>query len=117
MVLCTLVIAITPSHSGSGPGHQFVTPSAADPRCSQPGSHRQRLAGIERKPLLNVAAQNHVDDVIANGNWGHYGSDGSNVRQRAARVGYSTSSVSENWVAVSDPGQAIGWWMNDWITA
>jgi LysM repeat protein len=30
-------------------------------------------------------------------------------------VGYPSSAVSENWVAVSDPSQAIGWWMNDWI--
>jgi LysM repeat protein len=73
------------------------------------------LPPLAVSPLLNLAAQRHVDDVVANGNWGHYGSDGSNVRLRAARVGYPTSSVSENWVAVSDPGKAIGWWMNDWI--
>ena len=64
---------------------------------------------------LTVAAQRHVDDVIANGNWGHYGSDGSNVQLRVARAGYGTSAVSENWVAVSSPEQAIVWWMNDWI--
>jgi len=64
---------------------------------------------------LTLAAQRHVDDIIANGNWGHYGSDGSNVRTRAARVGYGSSSVSENWVAVCSPERAIVWWMNDWI--
>lgn len=64
---------------------------------------------------LTLAAQRHVDDVIANGNWGHYGSDGSNVQLRVARAGYGTSAVSENWVAVSSPEQAIVWWMNDWI--
>lgn len=64
---------------------------------------------------LTLAAQRHVDDIIANGNWGHYGSDGSNVRMRAARAGYSSSSVSENWVAVASPERAIVWWMNDWI--
>ncbi|MFN3333115.1 MAG: CAP domain-containing protein, partial [Caldilinea sp.] len=64
---------------------------------------------------LTLAAQRHVDDIIANGNWGHYGSDGSNVRTRAARAGYGSSSVSENWVAVASPERAIVWWMNDWI--
>lgn len=64
---------------------------------------------------LTLAAQRHVDDVIANGNWGHYGSDGSNVQMRVARAGYGASTVSENWVAVSRPEQAIVWWMNDWI--
>jgi LysM repeat protein/uncharacterized protein YkwD len=73
------------------------------------------LAPLAVSPLLNLAAQRHVDDVIANGNWGHYGSDGSNVQMRVARVGYSTHWVSENWVAVAEPGGAIVWWMNDWI--
>jgi len=73
------------------------------------------LPPLVLSPALTLAAQRHVDDVIAYGNWGHYGSDGSNVQMRVARVGYSTSSVSENWVAVADPNQAIVWWMNDWI--
>jgi LysM repeat protein/uncharacterized protein YkwD len=73
------------------------------------------LSPLRLDPLLTLAAQRHVDDIIANGNWGHYGSDGSNVRTRAARVGYGSSSVSENWVAVRSPERAIVWWMNDWI--
>ena len=115
VVLCTLVIAITPSHPAAAqdislsPQAQQILDAVNQARIDN------GLPALNASPLLNLAAQNHVDDVIANGNWGHYGSDGSNVRQRAARVGYSTSSVSENWVAVSDPGQAIGWWMNDWI--
>jgi LysM repeat protein len=73
------------------------------------------LPPLAANDALMQAAQRHVDDVIANGNWGHYGSDGSNVQMRVARVGYGSSSVSENWVAVSSPDQAIVWWMNDWI--
>ena len=73
------------------------------------------LAPLALSPLLTQAAQFHVDDVVANGNWGHYGSDGSNVQMRVARVGYSSHWVSENWVAVADPSGAIVWWMNDWI--
>lgn len=64
---------------------------------------------------LTEAAQRHVDDIIASGRWGHYGSDGSNIYQRAARVGYPSGAVSENWVAVGAPERAIVWWMNDWI--
>ena len=114
-VLCTLFIAIAPSHraeaqdAGLSPQAQQILDAVNQARIDN------GLPALNPSPLLNLAAQNHVDDVVANGNWGHYGSDGSNVRQRAARVGYSTSSVSENWVAVSDPGQAIGWGVNDWI--
>jgi uncharacterized protein YkwD/LysM repeat protein len=64
---------------------------------------------------LTDAAQRHVDDVIASGRWGHYGSDGSTIYQRAARAGYPSGAVSENWVAVGAPERAIVWWMNDWI--
>lgn len=73
------------------------------------------LPALALSPALTLAAQRHVDDIVANGNWGHYGSDGSNVRLRAARVGYPTGHVSENWVAVASPEKAIVWWMNDWI--
>ena len=114
-VLCTLFIAIIPSHPA---GAQDISlPPQAQQILDAVNQARidNGLPALNPSPMLNLAAQNHVDDVVANGNWGHYGSDGSNVRQRAARVGYPTSSVSENWVAVSDPGQAIGWWMNDWI--
>ncbi len=73
------------------------------------------LPALALNPALTLASQAHVDDVIANGNWGHYGSDGSNVQLRTARAGYGSSWVSENWVAVSTTDQAIVWWMNDWI--
>lgn len=43
------------------------------------------LPALALNPALTLASQAHVDDVIANGNWGHYGSDGSNVQLRTAR--------------------------------
>ncbi|MBK8050459.1 MAG: LysM peptidoglycan-binding domain-containing protein [Anaerolineales bacterium] len=73
------------------------------------------LPPLNLNAQLNAAAQNHVNDVVANGNWGHYGSDGSNVQMRTARSGYGSIHVSENWVATSTPEQAMNWWMNDWI--
>jgi LysM repeat protein len=115
VVLCTLSIALFPQQPAAAqdaslsPQAQQILDAVNQARLDN------GLPALTLSPLLTLAAQRHVDDVIANGNWGHYGSDGSNVRLRVARVGYSTSSVSENWVAVSDPGQAIGWWMNDWI--
>ncbi|MEZ4683824.1 MAG: CAP domain-containing protein [Caldilineaceae bacterium] len=66
--------------------------------------------------LLNLAAQNHVNDMITNYNYSHSGSDGSTVRQRVQRTGYAASTwVSENWVSVNDPSMAIQWWMNSYV--
>jgi LysM repeat protein len=73
------------------------------------------LAPLVVHPLLNLAAQNHVDDLIANGMYGHYGSDGSNVKSRVLRTGYPSGWVSENWVTSRSAGSAMDWWMNDWI--
>lgn len=67
-------------------------------------------------PLLNQAAQGHVDDMLSNYIYGHYGSDGSTVQVRVARTGYSdTPWVSENWVSSGSPAGAMRWWMNDYI--
>lgn len=63
-------------------------------------------------PLLNLAAQNHVNDMVANYNYSHYGTDGSNVKQRVQRTGYGGAWASENWVSTSSPELAIQWWMN-----
>ncbi|MCB0060776.1 MAG: LysM peptidoglycan-binding domain-containing protein [Caldilineaceae bacterium] len=74
------------------------------------------LPPLAVNPLLNQAAQNHVNDMIANYNYSHTGSDGSNVRQRVQRTGYAASPwVSENWVSVNDPSMAIQWWMNSYV--
>jgi LysM repeat protein len=113
--LCSLILILAPTQPAAAqdaplsPEAQLILDAVNQARVDN------GLPALAVSPMLNLAAQRHVDDIVANGNWGHYGSDGSNVRLRAARVGYSTSSVSENWVAVSDPSQAIGWWMNDWI--
>lgn len=66
-------------------------------------------------PLLNAAAQNHVNDMVANYHYSHSGSDGSNVRQRVQRTGYANTWASENWVSVNEPSMAIQWWMNSTV--
>ena len=66
-------------------------------------------------PLLNLAAQNHVNDMVVNYNYSHTGSDGSNVKQRVQWTGYGSNWASENWVSVSSPELAIQWWMNSTV--
>ena len=58
------------------------------------------LHPLEVHPLLNVAAQAHVDDMLANHTYGHWGTDGTLARDRVARTGYAENPwVSENWVS------------------
>ena len=74
------------------------------------------LAPLVTNALLSQAAQGHVDDMINNYVYGHYGSDGSTVHMRVARTGYSSTPwVSENWVSASSPAGAMRWWMGDYI--
>lgn len=93
--------------------------SAAAEAVAQAINQQRAHAGLPAlavHPLLNLAAQNHVNDMIHNGARGHIGSDGSRVRQRVQRVGYSSGGfASENWVNATGVEGAMGWWMNDWI--
>jgi LysM repeat protein len=74
------------------------------------------LTPLVENPLLTQAAQGHVNDMITNYVYGHYGSDGSSVQTRVIRTGYSaTPWVSENWVSASSPNGAMRWWMGDYI--
>jgi uncharacterized protein YkwD/LysM repeat protein len=74
------------------------------------------LGQLAVNPLLSQAAQNHVNDMLTNYVYGHYGSDGSTVHMRVARTGYSdTPWVSENWVSASSADGAMRWWMGDYI--
>jgi LysM repeat protein/uncharacterized protein YkwD len=65
-------------------------------------------------PLLNLAANLHIHDMIATNTWGHTGSDGSNVRQRVTRTGYQIDGwAGENWATYKDIATSISWWMTD----
>jgi len=71
------------------------------------------LPPLALHPLLNQAAQNHVNDMITNHNYSHTGSDGSNVGMRVARTGYAANGwTGENWVAQGDAANALSWWLN-----
>jgi uncharacterized protein YkwD len=61
---------------------------------------------------LRAAARVHAADMACNHFTGHTGSDGSNVRDRVARQGYSWSWIGENYMVSTDPVRAFNWWMN-----
>jgi uncharacterized protein YkwD/murein DD-endopeptidase MepM/ murein hydrolase activator NlpD len=74
------------------------------------------LNALVVQPLLNQAAQGHANDMLANYNYSHRGSDGSSVKTRVARTGYAANPwVSENWVSSRSVEGAMRWWMNDYI--
>ncbi|MBP7962165.1 MAG: LysM peptidoglycan-binding domain-containing protein [Caldilineaceae bacterium] len=74
------------------------------------------LPPLALHPLLNQAAQNHVNDMIATYTFSHTGSDGSNVGMRVARTGYAANGwTGENWVAQGDAANALSWWLNSSI--
>jgi LysM repeat protein len=116
--LCFLLCFILPLQAQESPA---ASPSlAAEAQRIAEAINQQRssigLAPLMLHALLNQAAQNHVNDMVATGRYGHVGSDGSYARQRIQRVGYSSGGwASENWVSATTPDQAMSWWMNDWI--
>jgi uncharacterized protein YkwD len=62
---------------------------------------------------LAQAAQSQAADC-AQRDWGsHYGSDGSTLRMRLARVGYTPSEAGENWANTQDAGQAFAMWWDE----
>jgi uncharacterized protein YkwD len=77
----------------------------------------QGLAAYSMQSQLQAAARLHSTDMACNGIFGHTGSDGSSVRDRVERQGYSWSWIGENIFATSNhsssaPQQAFDWWMN-----
>lgn len=105
-----------------------TTPTLAQDNADNPAGAEAVVQDINRmrtlngvpplrvNPLLVQAAQVHVEDMAANNNYSHYGSDGSTVATRVSRTGFqSRAGVSENWVAVSSDAGAITWWMNSYV--
>lgn len=72
------------------------------------------LSPLRVHPLLTLAANLHIQDMISSGVWGHYSSDGSSVHTRVARAGYVTNGWNgENWAVYDTVETSIGWWMTD----
>ncbi len=63
--------------------------------------------------VLAKAAQSQAADC-AQRDWGsHYGSDGSTLRMRLARVGYTPAEAGENWANTQDAQQAFAMWWDE----
>ncbi|HKY84013.1 MAG TPA: CAP domain-containing protein [Anaerolineales bacterium] len=75
------------------------------------------LASYSLQSQLRSAARVHSTDMACNSFLSHTGSDGSSVRDRVEREGYSWSWIGENIFATGDtssgaPQRAFDWWMN-----
>ncbi len=70
------------------------------------------LAPLAPSVILQSAAQRHADDCAQRGYGSHSGSDGSTVRERVTRAGYSGTIVSENWVWATSVAEAFDMWFN-----
>jgi uncharacterized protein YkwD len=62
---------------------------------------------------LAVAAQAHADDCAQHNRGSHVGSDGANLTERLARIGYAAGSASENWANAQSVQHAFGMWWNE----
>jgi uncharacterized protein YkwD len=73
----------------------------------------QGLAAYSVDSRLRAAARVHATDMACNHFTSHTGSDGSSVRDRVERQGYSWSWIGENYYVSSSGAQtAFDWWMN-----
>lgn len=61
---------------------------------------------------LALAAQAHAEDCSQRGSCSHTGSDGSDIKTRIQRVGY-TGSYAECWAVRSSPQGVIDIWMDE----
>ena len=73
----------------------------------------QGLAAYSVDSRLRAAARVHATDMACNHFTSHTGSDGSSVRDRVERQGYTWSWIGENYyVGGSGSQTAFDWWMN-----
>lgn len=71
------------------------------------------LRALNFNPRLSESAQVHACDMARRNFFDHRGSDGSNVQNRARRVGYRDCLIAENlaW-GYPEPSTIITGWMN-----
>ena len=68
---------------------------------------------LARDPLLELAAQQHVDDIAAYKRIDHTGTDGASLRQRLDRVGYPYGRASESIAIYRSADEAVAAWMDE----
>lgn len=110
ILLALQLTTVLPSHSYA---QDYPPPVLEMVRLINQARAQRGLPLYLLNPALSQVAQNHVNDVIANGRLGHVGSDGSRVAGRVGRAGYAASQVSENWVYSRDLARGFRWWMAD----
>ncbi|HMK08614.1 MAG TPA: CAP domain-containing protein [Anaerolineales bacterium] len=79
--------------------------------------NNEGLSAYASQSQLRAAARIHSADMSCNGFVSHTGSDGSSVRDRVQRQGYTWSWIGENIYCTSDtssaaPQRVFDWWMN-----
>ena len=77
---------------------------------------RQSCGPIGQDARLTAAAQRHADDMLANSNFSHVGTDGSSPRARMADAGYGPAGSSGEivfWATGSSAtaDAALAFWM------
>lgn len=91
--------------NGTGSSTGGTSPVAAAPQFAEGQSAQSQVNAIRakasRKPIqrsrrLDAAARAHVSDLVANGTYGHIGSDGSTPGRRATKAGFKWCTVTEN---------------------
>jgi LysM repeat protein/uncharacterized protein YkwD len=120
LVLSLTLVAIpsTQAEDLSAPAQQPSSDLSPEARQAALLINRLRIeAGLPPlavHPLLNLAVNLHIHDMVTTGHYGHSGSDGSNVHTRITRTGYAISGwAGENWVVSETIEQGVGWWMTD----
>lgn len=131
----TLDPLITPSETSVIPPTDTAVPSNTPTQISAScttyihTSHENTIVGLinnERQSRglhalavqsqLLAAARVHAADMACNGFHSHTGSDGSSVRDRVTRQGYTYSWIGENYMVTSNSSSAaqsaFDWWMN-----
>jgi len=127
----TPTLTSVPTSTAVPPTATSIPPTATPEACNLSGSsgfentmldlinaerQNQGLRAYSMQGQLQAAARVHSADMACNSFISHTGSDGSGVRDRVARQGYSWSWIGENIMSTSNtssaPQVAFDWWMN-----
>lgn len=111
----TNTIAPTPTETPMSVSCEYVLNSGHEDQVVQLINSERQSRGLHAyrvQSQLRAAARVQAADMACNHFTGHTGSDGSSVRDRVERQGYSWSWIGENYMVSTDPNRAFNWWMN-----